>query len=85
MISRVTEWIPVSDEFMSYYLWSPQEHVERALLYGKPKDIGDLIKLLIPNYKGLWEHKMITKADIVRNNITRQNRKSLSKIRYFNT
>jgi hypothetical protein len=80
-INKVTEWVPINEEFINHYSWSPQEHVERALLYGKPKTIEDLIKLLLPSRKGLWEHKMITKADIVRNNITKQNQKSYGKLK----
>ena len=48
-------------------MWSKQEHVRRALMYGKPKDEEDLLRLLIPNSKGLWEHKMTTKDDIIHN------------------
>ena len=44
--------------------WEFQEQIERSLLYGKPKNLDELFRYLIPNENGLWEHKLISKDDI---------------------
>lgn len=68
LLQRILEWLPQDDGFFTQYLWSPQEHIRRAIMYGKPKDEQDLERMLIPDRRGLWHHKMLTKEDILLQN-----------------
>ena len=36
----------------------------RALVYGRPQNLEQLNKYLFKGTRGLWEHQMITKAEV---------------------
>ena len=77
-LKRVEEWFPKSKDLMMQYSWTAQEHVRRAILYGNPEDEEDLLRLLLPNEKGIWMHKMVTRGDIVREGLIRNSGETMS-------
>lgn len=63
LILRITEWLDGRDTVLSDHMWTAQEQVERALVFGKPKDEDELFRCLIRDERGLYRHKMITKSE----------------------
>ena len=74
LIIRLSEWKGKRDIFSDETPWEFQEQIERALLYGKPSNLDELVKFLIPNEQGLWEHKLVSKVDIDEQNKFSDNR-----------
>jgi len=56
--------LSTNDDLRDNYICQPEELMIRALVYGRPQNLEQLNKYLFKGTRGLWEHQMITKAEV---------------------